>query len=115
MIFDAVFSVGGLGVDDVVVTVNVPVWASLQPLLLRVIAPLTAPLGTVAVIVRVFSPKDYAEAGTSERWYLPMRRTDESQVQDKNVYYGVYDIDYSLRKINGAWLIDEASTPRSQK
>jgi len=65
--------------------------------------------------VRVFSPKDYAEAGTSERWYLPMRRTDESLVEDKNVYYGVYDIDYSLRKINGAWLIDEASTPRSQK
>lgn len=65
--------------------------------------------------VRVFSPRDYAEAGTSERWYLPMRRADESRVEDRNVYYGVYDIDYSLRKINGAWLIEEASTPRSQK
>lgn len=65
--------------------------------------------------VRVFSPKDYAEAGTSERWYLPMRHADESLVENKNVYYGVYDIDYSLRKIDGAWLIDEASTPRSQK
>ncbi len=65
--------------------------------------------------VRIFSPKDYAEAGTPERWYLPMHRTDGSRIEDRNVYYGVYDIDYSLRKINGAWLIEEASTPRSGK
>ncbi|MFN2453485.1 MAG: transcriptional regulator [Pyrinomonadaceae bacterium] len=65
--------------------------------------------------VRVFSPKDYAEAGTSERWYLPMQRADGSRVEDRNVYFGVYDIDYTLRKVNGAWLIEEASTPRSSK
>ena len=62
--------------------------------------------------VRIFSPRDYAEAGTSERWYVPTVWADGSRVQNRNVYLGVYDVDYTLRKINGRWLIEENSTPR---
>ena len=36
--------------------------------------------------VRVFSPRDYAEVGTSERWYVPTVRADGSRVEDRNVY-----------------------------
>lgn len=62
--------------------------------------------------VRVFSPRDYAEAGTSERWFVPTVRADGSRVENRNVYLGVYDVDYTLRKVDGRWLIEENSTPR---
>lgn len=62
--------------------------------------------------VRIFSPRDYAEVGTSERWYVPTVRADGSRVENRNVYLGVYDVDYTLRKIDGRWLIEENSTPR---
>jgi DNA-binding winged helix-turn-helix (wHTH) protein len=63
--------------------------------------------------VRIFSPKDYSEVGTSERWYVPTVWANSGvRVENRNVYLGVYDIDYTLRKINGRWLIEENSTPR---
>ena len=62
--------------------------------------------------VRIFSPRDYAEAGTIERWYVPMYREDGSKVLGRNEYLGPYPVDYILRKVNGIWLIEESSTPR---
>jgi DNA-binding winged helix-turn-helix (wHTH) protein len=63
--------------------------------------------------VRVYSPREYAEAGTIERWYVPLRRSDESLVEGRNVYLGPYMVDYTLRKVNGLWLLEESSTPRA--
>jgi hypothetical protein len=63
--------------------------------------------------VRVYSPRDYAEAGTVERWYVPLRRSDESLVEGRNVYLGPYTVDYTLRKVGGRWLVEESSTPRA--
>ena len=63
--------------------------------------------------VRVYSPRDYAEAGTVERWYVPLRRADNSLVEGRNVYLGPYHVDYTLRKVDGRWLIEESSTPRA--
>jgi DNA-binding winged helix-turn-helix (wHTH) protein len=62
--------------------------------------------------VRIFSPRDYAEVGTSERWFVPTVRADGSRVENRNVYLGVYDVDYTLRKVEGRWLLEENSTPR---
>jgi hypothetical protein len=62
--------------------------------------------------VRIFSPRDYVEVGTSERWYVPTMWADGSRVQNRNVYLGIYDVDYMLRKIDGRWLIEDNSTPR---
>ncbi len=62
--------------------------------------------------VRIFSPRDYAEVGTIERWYVPAYREDGSRVLGRNEYLGPYPVDFTLRKINGAWLIEEASNPR---
>lgn len=63
--------------------------------------------------VRVYSPRDYAEAGTVERWYVPLRRADDSLVEGRNVYLGPYTVDYILRKVDGRWLLEESSTPRA--
>ncbi|HEX8148018.1 MAG TPA: winged helix-turn-helix domain-containing protein [Pyrinomonadaceae bacterium] len=63
--------------------------------------------------VRVYSPRDYAEAGTIERWYVPLRRADETLVEGRNIYLGPYTVDYTLRKVNGQWLLEESSTPRA--
>jgi DNA-binding winged helix-turn-helix (wHTH) protein len=62
--------------------------------------------------VRIFSPRDYAEVGTSERWYVPTVWLDGRRVENRNVYLGTYDVDYTLQKIDGRWLIEENSTPR---
>lgn len=62
--------------------------------------------------VRVFSPRDYAEVGTTERWFLPLYRADGSRVEGRNEYLGTYDVDYALRKVDNRWLIEETSTPR---
>jgi DNA-binding winged helix-turn-helix (wHTH) protein len=64
--------------------------------------------------VRIFSPRDYAEVGTSERWYVPTVRADGSRVENRNVYLGVYDVDYTLRKVGGHWLLEGDSTPRAK-
>jgi hypothetical protein len=65
--------------------------------------------------VRIFDPGDSAEAGTIERWYVPTHNEDGSLVADRNVHIGPLQIDYKLRKINGAWLIQENTTPRPRK
>lgn len=65
--------------------------------------------------VRVFSPRDYAEMGTIERWFLPMYRMDGSRVEGRNEYLGPYKVDYALRKIDGKWMIEETSTPRYEE
>jgi DNA-binding winged helix-turn-helix (wHTH) protein len=65
--------------------------------------------------VRVFSPRDYAEAGTVERWYLPLYRADGSRVEGRNEYLGPYEVDYALRKVDGRWMIEETSTPRFEE
>lgn len=63
--------------------------------------------------VRIFSPRDYAEVGTSERWYVPTVWAETNvRVENRNVYLGIYDVDYTLRKIDGRWLIEDNSTPR---
>ncbi len=62
--------------------------------------------------VRIYSPRDYAEAGTIERWYLPLYRMDRTKVTDRNDYLGPYNVDYVLRKVGGKWKIEETSTPR---
>lgn len=63
--------------------------------------------------VRVYSPRDYAEVGTIERWYVPLRRADDSLVEGRNIYLGPYEVDYTLRKVDGRWLLEESSTPRA--
>lgn len=65
--------------------------------------------------VRVFSPRDYAEMGTVERWFLPMYNADGARVAGRNEYLGPYKVDYALRKIGDRWLIEEASTPRYEE
>ncbi|HLL15812.1 MAG TPA: winged helix-turn-helix domain-containing protein [Pyrinomonadaceae bacterium] len=63
--------------------------------------------------VRIFSPRDYAEVGTSERWYVPtVWANDGKRVENRNVYLGTYDVDYILQRVEGRWLLEENSTPR---
>lgn len=65
------------------------------------------------IYVRIFAPGNYAEAGTLERWYLPLYQSNETRVPDRNVYLGPYTVDYTLRKLSGRWLIEETTTPRA--
>lgn len=62
--------------------------------------------------IRIYSPRDYAEVSTVERWFLPMYRKDGSRVEGRNEFLGPYIVDYALCKIDNKWLIQEASTPR---
>src|SRR5262249_18434952 len=64
---------------------------------------------------RVFAPGDYAEVGTIERWHIPRIREDGTLVEEFNVNLGPLQIDYKLRKINGAWLIQDNTTPRPRQ
>lgn len=61
--------------------------------------------------IRILAPGDRARAGTIERWYLPMYENG-NRVADTNSYLGPYQVDYTLRKWNGDWLIAETTTPR---
>jgi hypothetical protein len=61
--------------------------------------------------VRIFAPGDYAEAGTIERWYVPLYENGKL-VLNRNVYLGPYTVDYTLRKVKGVWLIEKNTTPR---
>lgn len=63
--------------------------------------------------VKVYAPGDYAEAGTIERWYLPLYQGGKI-VPDRNVFLGPYSVDYTLRKVSGRWLIERTTTPRAQ-
>jgi hypothetical protein len=58
--------------------------------------------------VRIFSP-DYAEVGTVEQWYLPMVHRDGSRVRQRNADLGPYQIDYTLRRIRGSWLVESST------
>ncbi|MDX2181534.1 MAG: hypothetical protein SFV18_18210 [Bryobacteraceae bacterium] len=62
----------------------------------------------------IFSPGDYAEVRTKERWYVPMYRDDGSRVVERSPFLGPYQVDYTLRKIDGKWLIQSAGTPYAQ-
>jgi DNA-binding winged helix-turn-helix (wHTH) protein len=61
--------------------------------------------------VRVFAPGNAAEAGTIEKWYVPLYQNDQL-VTNRNVYLGPYLVDYALRKANGVWLLEKTTTPR---
>ncbi len=61
---------------------------------------------------RIFSPHNYAEVGTLERWFVPTVGADGSRVENRSVYLGVYDVDYTRRKVDGRWLLEDNSTPR---
>lgn len=61
--------------------------------------------------VRVLPPGDYAEARTREKWYLPVYNEEGSRVLHRNPFLGPYEISYTLRKINGQWLVQSATTP----
>jgi DNA-binding winged helix-turn-helix (wHTH) protein len=61
--------------------------------------------------VRIFAPGEYAEAGTMERWYVPLYENGKP-VLNRNVYLGPYTVDYTLRKVKGVWLIEKNTTPR---
>lgn len=61
--------------------------------------------------IKILKPGDRARAGTFERWYLPMYENG-NRVADINAYLGPYMVDYTLRKLNGGWLIAETTTPR---
>ncbi len=65
--------------------------------------------------VRIFSPRDYAEVGTTEIWFVPLYNEDGSRVLDRNVRLGPYTVDYILKKIDGVWLLEENSTPRASQ
>jgi DNA-binding winged helix-turn-helix (wHTH) protein len=61
--------------------------------------------------VRIPAPGDYAEVRTRERWYLPSYRSDGTRAPEKSPYFGPYEIDYTLRKLDGKWLVQFASNP----
>ncbi|HEX8399679.1 MAG TPA: winged helix-turn-helix domain-containing protein [Pyrinomonadaceae bacterium] len=63
--------------------------------------------------VKVFAPRDYAEVGTIEKWFLPLYSSDGSRVINKNPVLGPYPVEYMLRKVDGHWLIEETTTPRA--
>ncbi len=64
--------------------------------------------------VRIFALGDAAEAGTIEKWYVPLYQ-DGNLVPNRNVFLGPYLVDYTLRKVNGIWLIEKTTTPRPEK
>ena len=63
--------------------------------------------------VRIFSPRDYAEVSTVEQWFVPIYNEDGSREINRNARLGPYTVDYTLHKIEGVWLLEENSTPRS--
>lgn len=64
--------------------------------------------------VSILPPGDYAEVRTRERWYAPVYREDTGRAFDKPPFLGPYQVDYTLRKINGRWLVQWTSTPYAQ-
>lgn len=57
---------------------------------------------------------DYADVVTRERWYIPLYDENEKRVTTREPYYEANPIYYTLRKIEGRWLIQSNST-RSRK
>ena len=57
---------------------------------------------------------DTARVETRERWFLPIYDKSGRRVPGKNFYFGPYDVAYTLRKVDGQWLIAESTTPRAK-
>lgn len=57
---------------------------------------------------------DLAEVRTRERWFLPLYDKQGRRVPGKNDYFGPYDAAYTLRKVDGKWLIAQSTTPRAK-
>jgi len=58
---------------------------------------------------------DHAEVGTREHWNLPMVHADGSPVHERNSDQGPYEVDYSLTKVKGRWLVTSTTTPYAHK
>ncbi len=58
---------------------------------------------------------DRAEVGTREQWYLPLYRFDGRLVTEENPDFGPYDIEYTLKKVAAAWLVETTTTPYAHK
>lgn len=63
---------------------------------------------------RIFAPGDYAEVGTRELWYIPRKTEEGTLVKERDPKFGPNDVDYTLRKINGAWMILDSTTRRAK-
>jgi hypothetical protein len=61
--------------------------------------------------VRLSPSGEFGEVRTRERWYIPLYRQDGERVLERNVYVGPFDVDYTLRKLNGKWRIQSTSAP----
>lgn len=48
---------------------------------------------------------------TSERWFIPLYREDGTRVLERNPYVGPFSVTYTLRKVNGTWLIQDSTVP----
>lgn len=63
--------------------------------------------------VRISPRGDTADVETRERWYLPLYREDGSRVLERNAHLNTEPI-YTLRKVNGIWLIQATTNPRPE-
>jgi hypothetical protein len=52
-----------------------------------------------------------AVVSTSERWFLPLYRRDGTRVLERNAYLGPFLVKYTLKKVNGTWLIQDSTAP----
>jgi hypothetical protein len=58
---------------------------------------------------------DRAEIGTREHWLLFLVHSDGSAVRERNVDLGPYELEYTLRKVKGVWLVESTTTPYIHK
>jgi hypothetical protein len=71
---------------------------------------------TLAILSVDINPaRDYADVQTRERWFIPLYDENEVRVPNRPPYYEGNPIDYTLRKIEGRWLIQSNSTPSRGK
>ncbi|HEX8197850.1 MAG TPA: helix-turn-helix domain-containing protein [Pyrinomonadaceae bacterium] len=63
------------------------------------------------VSVEVNERRDFAMVKTIEKWFVPRYRSEGTLLENKTV--GPYAVTYSLRKLNGKWLIEKSSTARA--
>ncbi len=62
--------------------------------------------------VEINEAKDFAIAKTLEKWFIAEYRKDGTLLKNKTV--GPYFVTYTLRKIDGKWLIDKSNTARAK-
>jgi DNA-binding winged helix-turn-helix (wHTH) protein len=63
------------------------------------------------VSIDINENRDFAVVKTIEKWFVPRYRNDGTLIENKTV--GPYAVTYSLRKIDGNWLIEKSSTARA--